>query len=1232
MSKTAKKFNWKARQVKETVIDNAETSKIKVETDGLRKDKFDAANPLVLPSQKRKTQLKKQPGTVTKILSRKQRKRLEKIVDKKKKKENRSQLLQTLSEFQAKPEVLKELTSIASLQTKGLKRIFQEEEASTTSSKKSRNEEHNVDEQSGNYLSSLSGSKKRKALLKAGLWKQDNQKQDSSNANVVGFETSSNDSSDEEENEEEVEEEEVEEKNSTHQNSNCKDENESIESDKDDSDSANRNESVPKEQNVIAKPLSDTSSKSDISGMRVEENSSDEKKNVDSKPSSSFTNGMAPKIKLIPPRPAVYVAVNRKPEIQEARLKLPVIAEEQAIMEAIAENPVVIIAGETGSGKTTQVPQFLFEAGYAKDGKIIGVTEPRRVAAISMSKRIAEEMNLTSKEVSYLIRFEGNVTENTKIKFMTDGVLLKEIQSDFLLNKYSVIVLDEAHERSVYTDILIGLLSRIVPLRLKRGNPLKLIIMSATLRLEDFVENPRLFRHTPPVIKIETRQFPVTIHFNKRTNPDYCLEAYRKACKIHAQLPDGGILIFLTGQREVNNLVRKLRTAFPVKNKKLSKLLNAKSKKKKAVTLNDGSEEENEDEINMERAIQKARQNSKKKKNEKTLPDINLDEYAVMPYDDTETDLFGGDEDGLSDDDAERFDDIDLLKSATSQPLWVLPLYSILPSHEQAKVFQPPPEGCRLCIVATNVAETSLTIPNVKYVVDCGKWKSRMYDKVTGISSFDVDWCSKASANQRAGRAGRTGPGHCYRLYSSAVFNDTFPMYTTPEIQRKPVDDLVLQMKSMSIHKVINFPFPSAPDLMQIKVAERRLRLLGALTAPAQGKEDDYSGKLTSLGQAISAFPVSPRFGKMLALSHQHDLLALTVCLVAALSVQEVLLEVAISDEMTANSAKHQWNLTRRKWAGLGNSKLLGDPMVLLRAVGAAEYAAVQGDLLDFCTKNGLRHKAIVEIRKLRVQLTNEVNLNVTDLNLSVDPNMSPPTDMQAKLLRQVLLSGLVDQVAKRVDPEELKEGEDKRKWKHAYQIPEMESPVFMHSSSVLRKELPEWVVYQEIYETNKTYMRGVTAIEPEWLPVFAPGLCNISEPKMDPPPRYDAESDRLLCHVSSTFGRSGWPLPIMELDFPSTLDRYKWFARFLLEGCVFSKLAQFSKVLLSTPGTMVKTWANLQPRTEVLLKALVSKELDSASKLRNVWKKEPNYLLEAYKKWLPESAHPKAIALWPPL
>jgi ATP-dependent RNA helicase DHX37/DHR1 len=311
-------------------------------------------------------------------------------------------------------------------------------------------------------------------------------------------------------------------------------------------------------------------------------------------------------------RKTKYVHVERREEIKESRSKLPIITEEQVIMETINENDIVIICGETGSGKTTQVPQFLYEAGYAEDGFMIGVTEPRRVAAISMSKRVNDEMNFAEQDsiVSYQIRYEGTSAPSTRIKFMTDGVLLKEVQCDFLLSKYSAIIIDEAHERSVYTDILIGLLSRIVPLRNRKGNALKLIIMSATLRVEDFTENRRLFERIPPVIKVDSRQFPVSIHFNKHTYADYLAEAYRKVCKIHKSLPDGGILLFVTGQQEVNILCSKLRKAFPLSapNTKSSTPVNADTNKSTRARHNKHKKEEklsikNTPSINLDRFL-----------------------------------------------------------------------------------------------------------------------------------------------------------------------------------------------------------------------------------------------------------------------------------------------------------------------------------------------------------------------------------------------------------------------------------------------------------------------------------------------------------------------------------------------------------------------------------------------------------------------------------------------------
>lgn len=837
-------------------------------------------------------------------------------------------------------------------------------------------------------------------------------------------------------------------------------------------------------------------------------------------------------------KPAIYIHVDRTSEVQAARLKLPILAEEQIIMETINENNIVILAGETGSGKTTQIPQFLYEAGYAEK-KMIGVTEPRRVAAISMSKRVAHEMNLSSDIVSYLIRFEGNTTESTKIKFMTDGVLLKEIETDFTLNKYSVIILDEAHERSVYTDILVGLLSRIVPLRQKRGNPLKLIIMSATLRVEDFTKNKQLFKIPPPVMSVETRQFPVTIHFNKYTVDDYVKEAYNKALKIHTKLPEGGILIFLTGQQEVNNLVRKLRKAYPYKPSAKAKGNSKTAKVESPKVENSDKDDDSEDEFNIRRAIREVKKSKKKLAAQMAIPKVNLDEYK-LPSDDTEADLFEMGSDAEIESDSELGSDTNLehmtaLKA--SQPLWVLPLYSLLPSHKQQMVFEPPPEGTRLCVVSTNVAETSLTIPNIKYVVDSGRQKTRLYDKVTGVSAFVVTFASKAAANQRAGRAGRTAAGHCYRLYSSAKYNDDFIEFAVPDIQKKPVEDLMLQMKCMGIDKVVNFPFPSPPDQIQLKVAEQKLILLGALEKSPNSKDESLT-RITSLGKAISVFPVAPRFGKMLSLSHQHNLLPYTTCLVAALSVQEVLIEVTTEDEDEQKIKKSKWTTKRKQWAGEGNSLLLGDPCVLLRAVGAAEYAHSMGKLNDFCRDNGLRTKAVAEIRKLRIQLTNEINLNMPDVELNVDPKLKPPTDIQAKLLRQILLSGMADQVARLIPQEELTDKEDKRKFKYAYKRHDMEEPVFLHSSSVLRSSRPEWVVYQEIYEiqngdTTRMFMRGVTAIEADWLLVYAHSLCNIKSIKDVPAPRYNQNNGKIYCHCEATFGNSGWEIPAAEIEMP---------------------------------------------------------------------------------------------------
>uniref|UniRef100_A0A8C2RDM9 Activating signal cointegrator 1 complex subunit 3 n=1 Tax=Capra hircus TaxID=9925 RepID=A0A8C2RDM9_CAPHI len=864
-----------------------------------------------------------------------------------------------------------------------------------------------------------------------------------------------------------------------------------------------------------------------------------------------------------PAAPAIFIPVNRSPEMQEERLKLPILAEEQVIMEAVAEHPIVIVCGETGSGKTTQVPQFLYEAGYSSDNSIIGVTEPRRVAAVAMSQRVAKEMNLSPRVVSYQIRYEGNVTEETRIKFMTDGVLLKEIQKDFLLLKYKVVIIDEAHERSVYTDILIGLLSRIVCLREKRHLPLKLLIMSATLRVEDFTQNQRLFTQPPPVIKVESRQFPVTVHFNKRTPlEDYSGECFRKVCKIHRMLPAGGILVFLTGQAEVHALCRRLRRAFPLTRHRPPE------------------KDDQKDSVEETRRFKKSRARAKKAQ-AAMLPQISLDSYSVLPAGE-------GDEDREAEMDEEEEaalgSDLDLdsgdlgadggEQPDASLPLHVLPLYSLLAPEKQAQVFQPPPEGARLCVVATNVAETSLTIPGIKYVVDCGKVKKRHYDRVTGVSSFRVTWVSQASADQRAGRAGRTEPGHCYRLYSSAVFGD-FEKYPPPEITRRPVEDLILQMKALNIEKVINFPFPTPPSVEALIAAEELLIALGALQAPPktervkQLQRSRLSCPITELGRTMATFPVAPR---PLPLWPQASGQKAQVTCAR---------RPAASDEELARLKGKRARVAQMKriWAGQGASLKLGDLMVLLGAVGACEYA---GCSPQFCEANGLRYKAMMEIRRLRGQLTTAVNTMCPEAGLFVDPKMQPPNENQVTYLRQIVTAGLGDHLARKVQSEDLVDD----KWKNAYKV----------------------CPHKPLTETPSPTSGppGVSTVDMQWIPVLLPSYCQFDKPLEEPPPTYCPEKGRMLCHRASVFYRVGWPLPAVQVDFPEGLDCYKHFARVLLEGQVFPKLASYKGCLLSSPSTMLKTWARLQPRTESLLRALVAKKANCRDALLVAWSKNP--------------------------
>ncbi|ODH45349.1 hypothetical protein ACO22_00073 [Paracoccidioides brasiliensis] len=846
-----------------------------------------------------------------------------------------------------------------------------------------------------------------------------------------------------------------------------------------------------------------------------------------------------------PNRKAFAVQVNRPENIQSSRLGLPVVGEEQKIMEAIHNNPCVVIWGATGSGKTTQLPQFLFEAGYGNPDSpnpgMIGITQPRRVAAVSMAKRVADELGQYSDQVSYQIRFESTESSKTAIKFMTDGVMIREIAQDFSLSKYSIIIIDEAHERSVNTDILIGMVSRIVDLRktIHEENsslkPLKLVIMSATLRISDFLQNENLFRQgRPPLVQAEGRQYPVTIHFARRTHRDYVEEAFRKVSKGHKKLPPGAFLVFLTGQGEIKDLSKRLKQKF--RSTHASETFQGKVKLSAA-------------EAPLE------------------TEDIELGTTTGAGGDedgDSDIEITGLDNDENDDDDFDHEEGV--VDSRTK--VHVLPLYSQLPTKEQMKVFEPPPEGSRLIVLATNVAETSLTIPGIRYVFDCGRSKEKQYDVSTGVQSFQVGWISKASASQRAGRAGRTGPGHCYRLYSSAVFEGEFEEYTEPEILRTPIEGVVLQMKTMGLHHVINFPFPTPPNRTSLANAEKLLRNLGALSV---------DGQVTETGRHLSLYPLSPRFGKMLQIGHQHGCIPYVVAMVSALAVSDLFIQENQLDlnpvkkegdeddkiytnadrlEDTAREMRRKdYDRSRRIFSKYDDKS---DALKSLAAVCAYAYAS---DGESFCSQMFLRPNAMKEASQLRQQLYEIVRSNNPGIMDPFKSRLPEPSEKQLRALKQITAAGFIDHIAIRADmapvPPEIP-----RKPRRAIDVPYLtlfssrdkpakgldEKAVYIHPASVLSHlsvaELPQYLIYSHLQQSTpnaisdtptKVRMFPLTAVSGLQLSALAHGTPLVEYGK----PIGKIESvagapDKRECWVIPFLkgdpGSVGWPLPAKKV------------------------------------------------------------------------------------------------------
>ncbi|XP_049352747.1 probable pre-mRNA-splicing factor ATP-dependent RNA helicase DEAH4 [Solanum verrucosum] len=637
---------------------------------------------------------------------------------------------------------------------------------------------------------------------------------------------------------------------------------------------------------------------------------------------------------------------------------LPIVRFEEKIVETVKENPVVVVIGETGSGKSTQLPQILYRRGYAKSG-IIAVTQPRRVAAVSVSRRVAQEQNVRiGEEVGYAIRFEDRTSEKTRIKYLTDGVLLRESLFNPELNQYSVIILDEAHERSLNTDILLGLMKRLIKWR---HSNLKVLITSATL---DGGKVSRFFSDCP-VLTVPGELFPVEIVHISELPKSYVEASLKKAIDIHVREPEGDILIFLTGQDDIEKLVLKL-----------------------------------------EERVQ------------------SLEEGSCM--------------DAL-----------------------ILPLHGSLPPEMQVRVFSPPPPNCRRFIVSTNIAETSLTVDGVVYVIDSGYVKQRQYNPSTGMYSLEVVQISKVQAKQRAGRAGRTRPGKCYRLYPSTVYHDDFLDATIPEIQRSSLAGTVLYLKSLDLADmdILKFDFLDSPSVESLEDALKQLYLVDAI---------DENGSITSLGRKMAELPLEPSLSRTLLEANELDCLSQALTVVSMLSAETTLLPAP---------SKSSEKKRRHTLSNLPDGFGLGDHIQLLQIY---EQWYQTDYNIDWCKENNLQVRGMVFVTDVRKQLS-QIMQKITKGSLDVQTsNRRRGGQQEFKSLRKALCIGYANQLAERMIRH------------NGYRPLGFKSElVQVHPSSVLKSDedgmLPNYVVYHELIVTSRPFMRNVCAVEMRWVaPILA--------------------------------------------------------------------------------------------------------------------------------------------------
>ncbi|KAI9092070.1 hypothetical protein K1719_028005 [Acacia pycnantha] len=683
----------------------------------------------------------------------------------------------------------------------------------------------------------------------------------------------------------------------------------------------------------------------------------------------------------------------RRQKILQQRKSLPIASVEKRLVEEVRKHDILIIVGETGSGKTTQIPQFLFDAGFCHDGKVIGITQPRRVAAVSVAKRVSEEYGVElGQKVGYSIRFDDATSSSTRIKYMTDGLLLREALLDPFLSKYSVIIVDEAHERTVHTDVLMGLLKNVQHARsnnvsdgqrpnsenknvksgmslekenggqcgsfLRKHNnrkyaPLKLIIMSASLDAQVFSE----YFGGAKAVHVQGRQFPVDIFYTHHSVTDYLDASLITIFQIHLGEGPGDILVFLTGQEEIESIER---------------LVNERLKQ---------------------------------------LPE-------------------------------------------SSQKLLTVSIFAALPSEQQMRVFAPAPSGFRKVILATNIAETSVTIPGIKYVVDPGFVKARTYDPSKGMESLVVVPTSKSQALQRSGRAGREGPGKCFRLYPESEF-EKLEDSTKPEIKRCNLSNVILQLKALGVDDILGFDFIEKPSREAIIKSLEQLILLGALTD---------NGELSDpVGIQMARLPLDPIYSKALILASQFNCLEEMLITVAMLSVESIF--YAPRDKLEeARTAMKCFSSPEGDHLTLINVYRASNEFLEKRSMGMGN-AKGEKALRKWCKENFINSRSLKHALDIHKQILG----NVEQMGLQIASCGDDMLPYCRCLAASFFLNAAVKQ------PE------------GTYRALASGLVVQIHPSSVLFQQKPECIIFNELVQTNNKYIRNLTRIDYLWLTELAP-------------------------------------------------------------------------------------------------------------------------------------------------